>query len=72
MRKQWFWAKHFQPQEVAGTLEFINRFRTREERNHWVRCDMHRERARGTHPEVRRIKRRIAAGETITFPVSIE
>ncbi len=80
MRKQYFWA--IQKNHDEGTC-LIMRFRTEGERDSWVDNfafapvivgikDVERHPVAGTDPEVRRIKRRIAAGEAIQFPVEID
>jgi hypothetical protein len=70
MRKQFFWAiKHH-----AGALRWVFRFRTRRGRDNFLNATPAGDRDEGvpgTHPEVRRIKRRLAAGEAVTFPVEI-
>jgi hypothetical protein len=68
MKKRYFWGQ----QE-----NLIYRFRTEDERNQWYRdervnwqnplCHL----LPASHPEVRRLNRRMAAGETLTFPVTI-
>lgn len=66
MRKQYFWVIR----EID--VKWLTRFRSEADRRYWLE-DFHLT-ARaipGTHPEVRRIKRRLAAGEQITFPVEI-
>jgi len=74
MRKQWFWGLHNKDglENICGP-RFIHRFRTDRDRAEWLN-GMHRQRKDllGCDPEVRRIKRRIAAGEVVTFPVEID
>ncbi len=68
MRKQYFWAL----QEIEVDKSLIHRFRTQGERELFVLQDLTTFCAiGGDDPEVRRIKRRLAAGEQITFPVEI-
>lgn len=59
MKKRYFWA-------YDGDQLF--RFRSRIEREKWGHDKTF---VSATHPEVRRIQRRMAAGEQITFPVEV-
>jgi len=72
MKKRFFWAR----QEVShgpGELwsVFLHRFRTMEDRQLWMDKIMWAQVIGGEDPEVRRIQRRIAQGEQISFPVEI-
>jgi hypothetical protein len=74
MKKRFFWAVMISP-----TRATIFRFRTEKERTQWLRLvdkndhpNTTKEELDSRHPEVRRLNRRLAAGEVITFPVEIE
>ena len=72
MKKRYFWAKrtdrspHLQTETV-----FIHRFRSIGERAAWLTDGDWVDALPATDPEVRRIQRRIAAGEEVTFPVEV-
>jgi len=72
MRKRYFWAKRTVsngPGESCST--FLLRFRTMEARQVWMDKTDWAEVIGGEDPEVRRIQRRMAQGEQITFPMEI-
>lgn len=70
MRKCYFWAM-----TQIGEHKKFYRFRSAAERLEWSRSRVGLQAPitfiTGTHPEVRRIKRRISQGEQITFPVEV-
>ena len=71
MRKRYFWAF----QEI-NEVKYLWRFRSVDDRRKWFASRQPTnypiEYPNGSHPEVRRINRRIAAGESITFPVELD
>ena len=69
MEKRFFWALQIITVPVAK--QSIYRFRTEKKRDEWVRQSHHRRHLGATDPEVRRIQRRIAAGEEVAFPVEV-
>lgn len=66
MRKHYFWAK-----ETKGEKTTIFQFRSYGEANTFVSVSRARAIVLSIDPEVRRINRRIAAGEQLTFPIEI-
>ncbi len=74
MKKRYFWALGF---DRTGGKTLLVRLRNKQERQFWLEShqglwphtwlSIH-----AAHPEVRRIQRRMAAGEQITFPVEID
>lgn len=66
MKKRYFWGAIF---SERGTT--LYRFRTMDERNKWESFHLEGEVLQATDPEVRRIQRRIAAGEEVSFPVEV-
>lgn len=67
MKKHYFYGM-----ETKGDKITISRFRDLGTANAFVSVSRTREVIPSTHPELRRINRRIAAGEQITWPVEIE
>lgn len=72
MKKHYFWALWRSPDGL-----FLVRFRSDKERQEWMK-DMKKTNPKhiwypiiAAHPEVRRIQRRMAQGEEITFPVEV-
>ena len=68
MQKRFFWAA----QDIGIFQCLIHRFRTEKERDDFVSQDRGTFGSlKATDPEVRRIQRRIAAGEDVQFPVEV-
>ncbi len=70
MIKRYFYAMRGEVRK-DGPHEILYRFRIREDRETWVSDALNRYPVPGSHPEVRRIKRQIEAGEAVTFPVDV-
>lgn len=70
MRKQYFWALQLASELPHQTISVMH-FRNTEERSNWLGLGTWRFAVSGSHPEVRRLKARLARGETLSFPVLI-
>ena len=68
MKKRYFWA--FKTDHGAKST-FLHRFRTMGDRQAWMDKNSWAEVIGGDHPEVRRILRRMVAGDQIVFPVEV-
>ena len=68
MQKRYFWGL----EAVRGRdTRYVHRFRTGEERKQWSLGNLYHSHLSATDPEVRRIQRRLAAGEEVIFPVEV-
>lgn len=73
MEKRFFWGKRTQRSVFLLTeTVFIHRFRSIGERSAWLTDGGWVDSLSANDPEVRRIKRRIAAGEDLQFPVEVD
>ena len=72
MQKRYFWAQRTERSSYLQTeTVFIHRFRSAGERAAWLTDGEWVDPLPATDPEVRRIQRRITAGEEVTFPVEV-
>lgn len=76
MRKRFFWARCLMRNNGSPDIELIHRFRHMDEARTWVETMEVTEKdfaelIPATHPEVRRIQRRMAQGEELNFPMEI-